>query len=347
MIRRTVCQLTYILSFAAAGCGGTSVAPSATPATPVVASTPPAVPIAPAEPAVPLGEAIVVRPARIQFRTTADYEVMGPGMLINKKGQGQINIQFTIGTVDAQSGRLSANLQAAKKNGVRSEDLPPTPSGLTRKLFSYEEARTPSEQVDEWTLLIGRDRWTTSVKVRIPAGIAKEKSPTIRAMLLSADAIPADTRPVDSLLGFHLADSMLLKAAQVSHWVDYTVSGDMNLKSAAEPLLALNPQMSSNGKQGEEAADVHLNAIRGLSMVNVTSRKPIELAGMSGFETEATALKAKAEVPVVVYSLVLFTPRGKSNFGDLTVHGTVGKDFPDHDKFLSEFRRMAHGLTKE
>ena len=344
MINQTVRHIVFVIGLVTVmGCGKPPATqpPSTTSNTPPV-STPVAAPVAPA---IPLGEVVVLRQARLQFRPGLDYEELSKGLMYrHKNGRGQINIGHMLGTVDDNSRELSANLQSTGKKGVQTEDLPATPSGLTRKLIRHEQ--TPS-QTDEWALLIGKERWTSSIKVLVPAGATAEMTPMIRAMLLSADAIPGDTRPLDSVAGFHLAGSTMLKPAQLTLWVDYTLSGAMNLKTADEPILTMNPQVPSNGKMGEEAADEQLKSIRLLSNAKVTSRQPIELAGRSGFETEATGLKGKAEVPVIVYQLVLFTPAGKPNFGDLTVYGTVGTEFPDKDAIFAEFRRMARGLTNE
>ncbi len=310
---------------------------------PPVTPTATATPAQPVAPAVPLGNVTAVPFARIQFQPTADYEMMAPSMWRHREGQGQINFQYQIGTVEAEVARLLAMLQGTGSKMIETAPLPPTAGGLTRRLIANEGERSRMVKIDEWRLLIGKDRWITTVKFRGTPAMAA----AIRAMAMSVDGIPGDMKPLDSLNGFHLAESPLLKTAQMAAWVDYTLTGTMKLESAADPLLCLKPNVAGKATEKEALADEYLNSIYAIANVKVTSRKPIELAGMSGFETEATATKGEAANPVDIYHVVLFRPAGTPGQGQLTVHGTVGADYPDKQKILAEFRRMAHGVTKE
>ncbi len=214
-------------------------------------------------------------------------------------------------------------------------------NGLSRRLFILT---TKTSGVNDWLLVVGTNRWTTDVRVLVPTSYESEIATKLRAILLSVDSIPGDTRPVDSVGGFHLAESKLLIPAQVTGLiVDYTLTGDMKLKSAADPLMQFRA-LTFEGKKGseEEIANSLLNSIYAISNVEVTTRQPIELAGMHGVEIEATGQKTKAATPVAIYQLVLFREKG-----NLTVHGTVGTDAPERETTLAEFRRMARGLTRE
>ncbi len=99
------------------------------------------------------------------------------------------------------------------------------------------------------------------------------------------------------------------------------------------------PRLASPEDTAQYAVD-NLNGLTSMKEVKVVSQTPIELVGMQGTETIANSLVADSGKPQVVYFVNLHRTDGTA----VMIRGTVGREDPE--KFMEEFRRIAHGLTK-
>lgn len=213
-------------------------------------------------------------------------------------------------------------------------------SAIGPALFVHVSQSAQGVEFRKWMLIAGTPKETVLLTATAPAILANELLEPLRRCLLTARWDPE--RTVDPLagVGFSVTETRDLKIANslMGSALLLTRGGVQTAASPEDPFIVIARSTSDVA-----ISDLPAFSKRRLGQANNISAPVVEheaeavIGGMPAYELVASAV-AEGSVPVAVYQVVAFD--GHHYF---LVQGRVGVG--DRDRFLEQFRRIAHSLT--
>jgi hypothetical protein len=234
-------------------------------------------------------------------------------------------------------------IEAFAKRGVNINSIGTLAGRSDEHLYLTGGQTTADGFFGKYLLLIRSEHATALITVTVAkASLAfgDVKVGEIETILRSSVIGPEPAQsPVQFTLGYlgTLKDSGTFMAPMHVYTREGTIVPD---RSAPERALFLVAPSPDNAPISDIAAfaEAGLRGRTSVQITAVTGRRSVVVAGLNGFELEATAVTGTERVPIVVYQLVLARPNGGAFILTGQARASEGKEM------LAEFEKIAHSF---
>jgi len=197
----------------------------------------------------------------------------------------------------------------------------------------------PEPTIYRWTLLLGDADETYIISGTYPSAEARKLEAPLRKAVLSARWTKHDKLDPFRNYRFSIEPTPRFKFAQeLDTLLAFTSDGHFPLDGPGEPLLIIGYEL--NEEPIKDIADFAATALKETphcKEITPKSATPIELNGLSGFESTASAKDYSTGTPVEVYQLLLFT-----DVYHIYMLGIVGVG--QDPAFYADFKTIARSL---
>ncbi len=201
----------------------------------------------------------------------------------------------------------------------------------------------------KWALVTGNDQEVVMVMATWPAEHDAELSNLLRRAVVSA-RWDGESKPGEPDFRLALSHGELKIAYSSTYALTYSTEGQFPCDKPDDPLLVAClsmpgavPQLPFEELQG--FAEGLLERRQGFHYTSILETIPLEIDGLPGFRSVASAIDMQTNAPVTMYQLVLFHTNTKpSESAYYLMLGTVGSD--RWDSYFKSFDALSRSLRR-